>query len=59
MGNKAIRIVDAKVVQIKKEGILVLLASCQLTSEMTAILVVTAVRNLDSTLLFHSFPTMY
>jgi len=48
-----------KKVQMKKEGILVLLASCQLTSDMTVILVVTAVRILDSTLLFHSSPTMY
>jgi hypothetical protein len=48
-----------KLVQMKKEGILVLLARCQLTYDMTVILVVTSVRILDSTWLFPSSPTMY
>jgi len=59
MGNKAIRIVDEKSSADKERRHTFLLASCQLTSDMTVILVVTAVRILDSTLLFHSFPTMY
>ena len=48
-----------KIVQVEKEGILILLAGCQLTSDVSVILVVTAVRMLDCTSLFHSSPTMY